>query len=136
MSGCSCGTWDLRLGMWDLLLWHGLFFVSCPGFSLVVVCGFSLSSCGAQAPGRVGSVVVAHRLSCPGACGILVPRPGIEPASPALEGGFFTTGPPGKSPLRGLEQRSDMLDHHRRAASHQEEGPGPCSSLLLFLLLA
>ena len=24
--------------------------------------------------------------------------PGIEPASPALEGGFFTTGPPGKSP--------------------------------------
>ena len=25
-------------------------------------------------------------------------RPGIEPASPALESGFFTTGPPGKSP--------------------------------------
>ena len=36
-------------------------------------------------------------LSCPVACGILVPQPGIEPASPALEGGFFTTGPPGKS---------------------------------------
>ena len=40
---------------------------------------------------------MAHRLSCPTACGILVPRPGIEPASPPLEGGFFTTGPPGKS---------------------------------------
>ena len=24
-------------------------------------------------------------------------RPGIEPTSPALEGGFLTTGPPGKS---------------------------------------
>ena len=28
----------------------------------------------------------------PGACGILVPRPGIEPASPALEGGFLPLG--------------------------------------------
>ena len=44
------------------------------------------------------SVVTACGLSCPVACGILVPRPGIEPASPALEGGFLTTGPPGKSP--------------------------------------
>ena len=25
--------------------------------------------------------------------------PGIEPASPALAGGFFTTEPPGKSPI-------------------------------------
>ena len=32
---------------------------------------------------------MVHRLSCPVACGMLVPRPGIEPASPALEGGFF-----------------------------------------------
>ena len=31
------------------------------------------------------------------ACGILAPRPGIEPASPALEGRLLTTGPPGKS---------------------------------------
>ena len=31
------------------------------------------------------------------ACGILVPRAGIKLASPALEGGFLTTGPPGKS---------------------------------------
>ena len=46
---------------------------------------------------HAGSLVDAHGLSCPVACGILVPRPGIEPASPALEGGFFTTGPPGKS---------------------------------------
>ena len=26
-----------------------------------------------------------------------LPRPGIEPVSPALAGGFFTTEPPGKS---------------------------------------
>ena len=29
-------------------------------------------------------------------CGILAPQPGIEPESPALEGGFLTTGSPGK----------------------------------------
>ena len=56
-----------------------------------------LSSYGARAPERVGSVVAAHRLSRPAAFGILVPRPGIEPASPALEGGFLNTVPPGKS---------------------------------------
>ena len=33
----------------------------------------------------------------PEACGILAPRPGIEPVSPALEGGFLTTGPSEKS---------------------------------------
>ena len=32
------------------------------------------------------------------ACGILAPRPGIEPAPPALEGEVLTTGPLGKSP--------------------------------------
>ena len=31
-------------------------------------------------------------------CGTLVPQPGVEPTSPALEGGFLTPGPPGKSP--------------------------------------
>ena len=44
-----------------------------------------------------GSVVVARGLSCPLAHGILVPQPAIEPGSPALEAGFLTTGPPGKS---------------------------------------
>ena len=46
-----------------------------------------------------GSVVVAHGLICPAACGILVPRPGIEPASSALEGGFLAAGPLGKSQI-------------------------------------
>ena len=43
------------------------------GFSLVVACGFSLSSCGAWAPECVGSVVMVRGLNCPTACGILVP---------------------------------------------------------------
>ena len=55
------------------------------------------SCCGAQSLGCGSSVVVAHGLSCPMACGILVPRLGIEPMSPALAGKFLTTGPPGKS---------------------------------------
>ena len=54
------------------------------------------------------SLAVARGLSCPMACGILVPQPGIEPMSPALEGGFFMSGPPGKSQefLRVLENLS------------------------------
>ena len=43
------------------------------------------------------SLVATCRLSCPEACGIFVPRPWIELTSPALEGGFITTGSPGKS---------------------------------------
>ena len=42
------------------------------------------------------SLVVALGLSGPSACGILVPGPGIKPVFPALQGRFFTTGPPGK----------------------------------------
>ena len=41
---------------------------------------------------------MAQRLRCSEACGILAPQPGTEAASPALEGRFLTTGPPGKSP--------------------------------------
>ena len=39
------------------------------------------------------------RLSCPAACGILVPWPGIEPMSATLEGRFFITRPPEKVPF-------------------------------------
>ena len=31
-----------------------------------------------------------------------LPKPGLEPMSPALAGGFLTTVPPGKSQLLGL----------------------------------
>ena len=36
-------------------------------------------------------------LAMPGTCGILVPRPGIEPVPLHWEHGVLATGPPGKS---------------------------------------
>ena len=45
------------------------------------------------------SVVGVLGFSCCPACGILVPQPGIKPESPPLQGGFLTTGPPGKPPV-------------------------------------
>ena len=55
------------------------------------------SSFRAQTLEYVRSVVAALGLSRPAAGGIFVPWLGIEPVSPALEGRFLTTGPPGKS---------------------------------------
>ena len=44
------------------------------------------------------SLVVARGLSCSAvSCGVLVPQPGVKPMSPALQGGFLTSGPPEKS---------------------------------------
>ena len=40
----------------------------------------------------IGSAVTALKLSCPTACGSLVPQPGIKPESPLLEDRFLTTG--------------------------------------------
>ena len=67
----------------------------------------SFSCCGAQALGRVGfsscgSPALEHRLCSCGTRAYLLhamwdlPGPGIEPISPALSGGFFTTESPGK----------------------------------------
>ena len=52
-------------------------------------CG-GFSRCRAQALSVRASVVAAHGLSCPSACGIF-PDQGLNP--PALAGGFLTTGP-------------------------------------------
>ena len=61
--------------------------------------------CGCDILGCVGSLLLpvcsrACRLGaqqCLEAYGILVPQPGIKLESPALEGRFLATGPPGKS---------------------------------------
>ena len=59
--------------------------------------------CKAWAVGAPASVVMAHELSSCVAWALLLcgtwnlPGPGFEPVSPALAGGFLTTGPPGKS---------------------------------------
>ena len=58
---------------------------------------------GAWALRRVGFSSCSVRAQCCGAwaslpcCERNLPGPGIEPVSPALAGGFFTTGAPGKS---------------------------------------
>ena len=75
----------------------------------VLVVARRLSSCGAQALEHVGSVVVVCGLGSPVACGILVPRPRIEPSSPALEGGFLTTAPPGKSHIHDIKWKKSVL---------------------------
>jgi len=82
----------LCCGAWALVAAHGLSLVAVSRLlieaaSLVAEHGLYLE--------HVDSAVVAHRLSCLATCGVLVPRPGVEPA-PALAGGFLTTGPPGK----------------------------------------
>ena len=80
-SGLCC---SVRALSW----WHAGSLLQCMGFSLVAV----------HRPARApGSVVAACSLSCPVECGNLVPLRGIQPVSPALEGGFLTAGPPGKS---------------------------------------
>ena len=70
----------------------------CGGFS----CGaWTLGSSGVSS---YGSQAREHRLSSWGAQAQLLrgtwdpPSPEIEPVSPALSGGFFTTEPPGKPP--------------------------------------
>ena len=92
-----------------ICLWLRWVFVSVRGLSLVAASGghsssrcvgLSLSrplllrSTGSR---RAGSVVVAHGPSCSAACGMWdLPRPGLEPVSPALAGRLSTTAPPGK----------------------------------------
>ena len=83
-----------------------------------------LSSCGTRAPQLWCAGLVAPRH-----VGILVPQPGIEPVSPALEGGFLTTGPPGRSPNEsfykslhpclGLDTRFSPALHPRQRVQYQ-----------------
>ena len=63
----------------------------------------------------MGSVVTAHRLSYPQACGILVPHPGTEPTSPAFEGRFLTPGLPGKSLFISLLYKEYFVQDPSRA---------------------
>ena len=86
---------------------------SMQGLLFVAVCGLLMwwfSCCRAQALGRMGfsscgSQILERVLS---GCDTWVqlshdmwnlPRPEIEPLSPALAGGFLTTGPPEKRPI-------------------------------------
>ena len=81
------------------------------GYSLAVVCGLQTAA----------SVIVALRLSCSEACGILVPKPGIKPLSAALAGRFLTTGPPGKPGLTNLKG-TFLLSIKRRISLFRDLG--------------
>ena len=63
--------------------------------SLGLVAAHRFSSCGPPECAVSAAAVCGPSRST--ACGILVAWPGTEPSSPALQGGFLTTGPPGKS---------------------------------------
>ena len=82
----------LQLWRTRATLRHGVQASHCGGFSC----------CRAQALLARASVVVARRLSSCGSWAQLLrsmwdlPRPGLEPMSPALAGRFLTTVPPGK----------------------------------------
>ena len=63
------------------------------------------------------------------ACEILAPRPGIEPAPPALEGEvLITTGPPGKSPRSVFFKMSDIELHTDKSNHFASVSPVLCSS--------
>ena len=97
-----------------LFIWLRRVFITACGIfvaALVAACGL-LSSYGVRV---FSSLVGVRGLSCPAACGIFVPRPGTEPASPALEGGFFTTEPPGKAP--DVPSSSPFISFGKRKSS-------------------
>ena len=80
--------------------------VASGGHRLVAVCGlliavasslFLFFFCRTQPPGRVGFSGCGAQAYLPRSAWDLSSRPGIEPGSPALAGGFSTPGPPGES---------------------------------------
>lgn len=55
------------------------------------------------------------------ACGILVPRPGVRPTLPALEGKVLTIGPPGKSPEITVDERLKSKKGQREIGGPKNE---------------
>ena len=62
-------------------------------------------------------------LVSPLVCGILVPLPGIKPATLELEGGFLTTGLPGKAPDPDPDEQQQMpkQQEHTRGKHNTEK---------------
>ena len=93
-------------------------------------CARAFSSCGKWGPLFIvvrgpliiaASLVVEHRLqtrrlsSCGSRAQLLhgmwdLPRPGLEPVSPALAGRFSTTAPPGKPGSSSLTKQQESLN--------------------------
>ena len=95
--------------------------------SVVGACG--LSSCGLQA--------LERRISSCGSRAQLLrgmwdlPRPGLEPVSPALAGGFLTTAPPGKgSPSGVIIFKTSTYSQKHSELDDNIYGPPPNHSFL------
>ena len=138
-SSCSdwgllsrCGAWASHCCLWLPLLWSI--------WSSVVVT-HRLSSCRSPTwdpPGfsSYGSEALQRTLRICGAraqllCDIWsLPRPGIEPVSPALAGAFLSTEPPGKSSLEFSDQHqwgllSPLSPSRGRGSNLHDNGPCP-----------
>ena len=76
-----------RLKMWSFVSWNGLLFCC--------FCSVIPNSCDHQSPLFMGFLRQEYWSGLPLPSPVDPPKPRIEPASPALAGGFFTTGPPG-----------------------------------------
>ena len=92
---CPQYKWGLSL-WWSFLLCGGFFWLPFFFFFYLAVLGLR-HVMPDPSFGRADPLIVIHKLSCPAACWILVPWPGIEPVSLALQGRFLTTRPPGRS---------------------------------------
>ena len=115
-------------------------------------CATAFSSCGKRGPlfitvrgplTIVASLVAEHRLqmrrlsSCGSWAQLLrgmwdLPRPGLEPVSPALAGRFSSTAPPGKLSVRFQYRISLMRESRQAHKGHEQYLP---YSWLFFLAL-
>ena len=83
-------------------------------------CTRTFSSWGARVSHCGGFIVPEHRLLGAQALALLLrglwnlPGPGIEPMSPALEGGFLSTVPPGKSHVGALYLVSRAVTNYHK----------------------
>ena len=86
-------NWHLQLTLFVIGLWLKGFKLEIFVFkNYLFIYSFYSGMCWVLGVPTVSVVVELNPL----ACGILVPWPGIEPMSSAMEGGLLTAGPPGK----------------------------------------
>ena len=126
----------------SLRLWFLVFILAALGLpcslqcSLVLALGLIPAACELLLLWCTGSSVTGCRLSCPLTSGLLVPGPGIKPASPALEGRFLTTGPPGLgleccccSVTQSCLTLCNPMDYSMPGFLYPPLSPGVCSNL-------
>ena len=127
---------------------RGLLFIAVRGLLIVVaslVAEHGLQVRGFQQLQHADSVVAARRLSSCGTRAYLLrvmwdpPRPGLEPVSPALAGGFPTTAPPRKSltsyPLNKYKSARALPARALPGRKcYQQAKPGPQMSFVWLLL--